>query len=344
MPQAEIKNGPHLLPKVPDIGGSLDLYPGIRWVRLPLPFELNHINVWLLEDQDGWTLVDTGLNADVVREAWESLFLTALNDKPIRRIIVTHYHPDHMGLVKYLWDKFRPELLMTAQTEACTRFLLQGAAAEEVRAIEAFCRIHGIDRVEQYTNFVTGARYRKIISGLPEPVSRIAADTVLHIGGYDWRPIIASGHAPGHMSLYCAERGLLISGDQVLPTISPNISVLATNPDEDALQAFLHSMQRFAGLDRDTTVLPAHGKVFTGLHARVNAIVAHHHERLNSVLVLCEEPLSLTEVAYGMFRRNLDGADYILALGEALSHLRYLHNRGKLEMHSDNGVRYFVRR
>jgi glyoxylase-like metal-dependent hydrolase (beta-lactamase superfamily II) len=343
MPQPEIKNSLCLLPKAPDSGGYLDLHPGIRWIRLPLPFELNHINVWLLQDQDGWTLVDTGLNADIVREAWESLFLSALDGKAIRRIIITHYHPDHMGLAKFLCDKFKPELLMTAETEANTRFLLRGADAGEVGAIQAFCRVHGIDRVEQYTDFVTGARYRKIISGLPEAVSRINADTVLHIGGDDWRPIIANGHAPGHASLYSAGRGLLIAGDQVLPGISPNISVTATNRDEDALRAYLHSMQRFTGLDSDTTVLPSHGKVFTGLHARVNAIVAHHHERLDLVLALCEEPLSLTEVAQGMFRKDLDGANYVLALGEALSHLMYLHNRGELEIFADNGARRFVR-
>lgn len=343
MPQPEINSSLCLLPKTPESGGYLDLYPGIRWIRLPLPFELNHINVWLLQDQDGWTLVDTGLNADIVREAWENLFLSALDDKPIRRIIITHYHPDHMGLAKFLWDKFQPELLMTAETEANTRFLLRGADAGEAGAIQAFCRLHGIDRVEQYTDFVTGARYRKIISGLPEAVCRLAADTLLSIGVDDWRPIIANGHAPGHASLYSAGRGLLIAGDQVLPGISPNISVTATNRDEDALQAYLHSMQRFIELDVDTKVMPSHGKVFTGLHARVNEIVAHHHERLDSVLALCERPLSLTEVAQGMFRKKLDGADYVLALGEALSHLMYLHYRGEMEIIADNGTRRFVR-
>ena len=344
MPQPEIKDSICLQPAAPDVGGCLDLFPDIRWVRLPLPFELGHINVWLLGERDGWTLVDTGFNAAGAREAWQGLFRTALDGKPIRRIIVTHSHPDHMGLAKFLWDEFQPELLMTGETEAFARFLLRGAEAEEVETIEAFCRTHNIDRVEQYTAFVTGAGYRKMVSGLPEGVSRITADSLLHIGGHDWQPVIANGHAPGHVSLYCAERGLLISGDQVLPTISPNISVQATNRDEDALQAYLHSMQRFTRLHKDTAVLPAHGKVFTGLHDRIAAIVGHHRDRLDKVLTLCEEPLCLAEVAPGMFRKKLDGSDYVLAMGEAMSHLVYLLNQGKLDTFIDNGVQRFVRR
>jgi len=326
----------------PSLGSYRDPFPGIRWVRLPLPFELNHINVWLLDDGDGWTLVDTGLDNAAVRDTWESLFSTALEGRPIRRIIVTHYHPDHMGLARFLWERFRPQLLMSADTAGRTRCLLQEAAAGELEHIAAFCRAHGIGDVGRYTAFVTGEGYRRMVSGLPEAVTVIDEDSMLCIGGRDWRPLIANGHAPGHTSLYCAEADLLISGDQILPTISPNISVHANNHDEDALHAYLTSLQRCARLGGETVVLPSHGRIFTGLHARIDGITTHHRERLDSARSLCVQPLCLAEVTPQLFRRRLQGNDYPLALGEALSHLIYLANRNDLDVVEEGGVQRFV--
>lgn len=326
----------------PTLGGFRDPLPGVRWLRLPLPFELNHINVWLLADGDGWTLVDTGLDDAAVREAWAALFTTALEGRPIRRIIVTHYHPDHMGLAHFLWERFRPQLLMSADTAARTRFLLQGSAACDLDRIAAFCRVHGIGDIERYIDFVTGEGYRRMVSGLPEAVTVIDEDSRLRIGGRDWLPLIANGHAPGHTSLHCAEAGLFIAGDQVLPSISPNISVHANNHNEDALHAYLTSLQRFARLPEDTAVLPSHGRVFTGLHGRLHSIAGHHRERLDRVRSLCTQPLCLAEVTPRLFRRKLEGSDYPLALGEALSHLVYLANRKELDVVEENGVRRFV--
>jgi len=311
-------------------------------VRLPLPFELHHINVWLLDDGDGWTLVDTGLDNSAIRDTWKSLFTTALAGRPIRRIIVTHYHPDHMGLTHYLWERFQPQLLMSADTAARTRRLLRGIAAGDRERIATFCRAHGIGEVERYTAFVTGEGYRRMVSGLPEAITIIDEDSRLHIGGREWQPLIANGHAPGHTSLYCAEAGLLIAGDQILPSISPNISVHANNRDEDALHAYLSSLQRFARLDGDTAVLPSHGRIFTGLHGRLDAIAAHHRERLAKVRSLCTQPLCLAEVTPRLFRKTLAGNDYPLALGEALAHLVYLANRNELDVVEEEGVQRFV--
>lgn len=331
-------------PSTPELAGSLALLPGIRWLRLPLPFQLDHINVWLMEETDGWTLIDTGIDASVAREAWQTLFRTALEGRPLRRVIVTHYHPDHMGLARFLWDEFRPEFVMTAETEARARFLLQEAEPDLIRDIASFCRTHGIDRVAQYTDYVTGAGYRKMVSGLPGDVGLVREGTPLRIGDRAWRPILANGHAPGHMSLYCEELGVLVAGDQILPDITCNVSVQATNRDEDALDAYLESMNRFADLPEDTLVLPAHGRVFTGLHARIDAITAHHRASLEKVLAICAAPLCLSEVAPRMFRKKLEGLTYCLALGEALSHLVYLHNRGELAVETVDGVRRFAAR
>jgi glyoxylase-like metal-dependent hydrolase (beta-lactamase superfamily II) len=336
--------GLHLHPSAPELAGNLELASGIRWLRLPLPFQLDHVNVWLIGEPDGWTLVDTGIDAAVTREAWRTLFRTALEGRPLRRVIVTHYHPDHMGLARFLWEEFRPEFVMTGETEARARFLLKGAEPELIEDIAAFCRAHAIDRVGQYTDYVTGAGYRKMVSGLPGDITCIDEVTTLLIGGRAWRPIIANGHAPGHMSLYCEELGLLIAGDQILPNITCNISVQATNRDEDALDAYLESMHRFTDLPEDTVVLPAHGRVFSGLHARIDAITAHHRASLDKVLAICAAPRCLTKVAPRMFRRKLEGLNYFLGLGEALSHLVYLHNRDEVVVETVDGVQRFARR
>lgn len=327
----------------PEIAQRVELLPGLFWARLPLPFELNHINVWLLEEEDGWALIDTGLHSPPVYEAWRTLYGTLLDDRRLKRIFVTHMHPDHIGLAEHLRATFNAEVYMTAATQDRGRLLWQGMDAESDSGIQEFCRSHGIDRVDDYAAFITGREYRRMISGIPEEAVLITDDSELRIGARAWTPIITGGHAPGHMSLYCEEENLLVSGDQILPTITCNISVFASNYPEDALDVYLNSLRRFEELPRDTLVLPSHGRVFTGLHERIDSIRAHHRETLERVLSLCEQPLCLGEVAPKLFRRKLEGANYSLAMGEAMAHIVYLVNRDELKMHEDEGICYFVR-
>lgn len=328
----------------PGIARGVEILPGLFWVRLPLPFELNHINVWLIRETDGWTLIDTGLDIPPVRKAWRVLRRTLLDDLPIQRIIVTHLHPDHIGLAEYLREIFDANVCMTAPTMHQAQLLWQGPEQEEESGIREFCHTHGIDRIDDYTDFTTGKGYRRIISGVPAETEIITEESVLQIGDHAWIPVISYGHAPGHLSLYCEELGVLISGDHILPTITCNISVFATNYPEDALGVYLESMHRFEQLPEDTLILPSHGQIFTGLHDRIGFISTHHRQTLDRILSLCEEPLSLGQVAPKLFRRSLEGANYSLAMGEAMAHLVYLYNRNEIMMHEEGGVRYFRRK
>lgn len=325
----------------PEIAQGMEILPGLFWVRLPLPFDLNHINVWLLEERNGWTLIDTGLNIPQVHEAWKILYHTLLDDRPIQRIIVTHLHPDHIGLACYLQQRFNAEVLMTSATEHHSRVLWQRTGPDEAAEIRSFCRSHGIDRADDYLAFITGKGYRRMISGIPDKITGLSEESTIRIGDHDWRAIITDGHAPGHMSLYCEKQGVLISGDHILPAITCNISVFASNYQEDALDAYLQSMQRFTELPEDTMVLPSHGRVFTGLHERIDFIKAHHRKMLDQVKFLCKEPLCLGEVAPKLFRRSLEGANYSLAMGETMAHLIYLSKRNEITMHEKDGVYYF---
>ncbi len=317
--------------------------PGILWLRVPLAGSLAHINLWLLDDGDSWALVDTGLDSQDCRDAWENLSAVVLPDKPVGRIIVTHYHPDHIGLAGYLGDKFQVDLSMTRGTAERARFLLDNKVDDWKEAIEAFCLLHGIKSVNLYTDFITGQRYRKAVSKLPGQIAFIDHEQSLTIGQYAWRPLVARGHAEDHLSLFCPELNLLISGDQILPVITSNVSVHFNNADEDALDEYLASMLRFSQLPEDTLVLPSHGRVFTGLHNRIARINASHERQLTKTYELCATPASAWDMAPRLFERRLDDLNLMLAFGETLAHLTYLQNQGKLKRQFNKETCYFSR-
>ena len=328
---------------VPEPGGYLEIRPGIFWLRIPLPGRLDHINLWLLDAGESWTLVDTGLAWPEARRAWDRIAADLVRDKPVGRIIVTHFHPDHVGLAGYLGGKFRAELAMTRVTAELTRFLLDADNDDWRETITAFCRLHGIGPEEQYLSFITGQRYRTAVSRLPETVTYLDHNRPITIGGRDWQPLVVCGHAEDHLALFCPDLELLISGDQVLPTITSNVALHANNnDDEDALDDYLTSMTRFAGLPEETLVLPSHGRVFTGLYNRVAAINHSHDRQLEQVHALCETPGCAWDLSPKLFSRPLDDFNRIMAFGETLAHLEYLHKRGKLEKEMRNGTCYYA--
>ena len=330
------------LEAVPEPGGYLEIRPGLFWLRVPLPGTLNHINLWLLDDGDSWTLVDTGINAQVTRVAWETLSAALLKDKPVSRIIVTHYHPDHVGLAGYLGDKFQADLFMTRVTAERTRFLLNSRVDDWREDTQSFCRLHGIQATDLYMDFITGQRYRQAVSKLPEQITFLDHGQPLTIGDHDWHPMVVRGHAEDHMSFFCPVLSLLISGDQVLPTITSNVGLHINNADEDALDEYLSSMTRFAQLPEETLVLPSHGRIFTGLYNRIAAIRHSHDKQLEKTYTLCATPASAWEVTPKLFERPLDELNLMLAFGETLAHLVYLQNRGKLKKQFNKETCYFA--
>lgn len=318
----------------PSLGGTLTVAPGIRWLRMGLPFALDHINLWLLEDGDGWTLVDCGIGLPEARDVWERVIEQELNGRPIRRIIVTHFHPDHIGQAAWLAERFGVDVHMTEGEWAVASESHGRSDAAAAEHLVALYRRHGLDAERADGLRGRGNSYRALVPDLPPPPRRLAEGDEIEIGADRWRVMIGRGHAPEHACLYCAERGLLIAGDQILPTISSNVSANGKE-DEDPLGYFLDSCRRFGALPPTTRVLPSHGKVFEGLAARADALIAHHAAHIENLREACREPRTATDLLPVMFRRKLDLHTLMFGMGETIAHLHHMHKAGLLRRSED---------
>jgi len=330
-------------PERPQPGGLVEVGPGVFWLRMPLPFALDHINLWLLEDGDGWTIVDTGICRDEVKALWRELLAGPMAGRPVKRVIVTHFHPDHVGLAGWLAAELAVAVWMS-QTEWLMAALLHGDELGEVAGRQvAFYRRHGLAEDWLEPVAARGNAYRKRVSAPPPAYRRIVEGEVIDVGGRGWRVIVGTGHAPEHACLYCESLGILISGDQILPKITPNVSVFATEPDANPLKLYLDSLQRFRPLPAGTLVLPSHGLPFLGLSARLDHLRVHHDARLDEVLAACTAPRSAAEIIPVLFRRTLDSHQITFAMGESLAHLAYLSAVGRLRQeHGADGVVRFA--
>lgn len=329
----------------PAPGDSAPIAPGVHWMRMPLPFALDHINLWLLQDGPGWTVVDAGYAMAETKALWERVFVLRLGGLPITRIIVTHYHPDHIGLAQWLCERWRAPLWITEKEWLHAR-VMSRSDQDFLVSRRDFARRAGLDEAASAAFAEHGAGYRRGVPAVPPSYRRIADGTRIEIGGREWRVVVGEGHAPELACLYCAETGVLIAGDQVLPRISPNVSVQAHEPEGDPLARFLASLARLRRfIPADTLVLPSHNLPFFGLHARLAALTAHHRARCEEILAACAAPRSAVELLPLLFRRPLDRHQTAFALGEALAHLHYLAARNLLEGElGGDGVNRFVRR
>jgi len=331
---------PH--PHPPAAGELTEVAPGVYWLRMPLPFQLDHINLWLLRDGEGWTIIDTGFPDDAVRAMWTQI-LDWL-DGPVTRLIVTHFHPDHLGLATWLMEKTGAPLSMTTGEFLTAHVVWHEVGGHGARFMVEQFRQHGLD-AEHLAKFEQrGSGYRRAVPALPEYYHRLMAGGVVRIDGKKWQILIGHGHAPEHLALYCAELGVLISGDMLLPRISTNVSVFAATPEADALCWYLDSLDEMArDIPAETLVLPSHGLPFTGVQERVQALHAHHEERLQALENSCEQaPQSAAELLDVLFNRALDTHQTMFAMGEAIAHLNYLEQAGRLSrsMDADGVIRY----
>jgi glyoxylase-like metal-dependent hydrolase (beta-lactamase superfamily II) len=315
----------------PPPGEILTVAPGVHWLRMPLPFALNHINLWLLDDGPGWTIVDTGYASPDTRAHWERIFASSLGGRPVTRIIVTHYHPDHIGLAGWLagrWDA----VFATTEKEWLNARMLSRDEGDDIAGIgRDFARRAGLDDAFATLFSERQKSYRRGVAGVPPAFFRLEDGAEVTIGGRLWRVVIGEGHAPEHACLHCAELGVLIAGDQVLPRISPNVSVSLHEPAGDPLDRFLASLARIRRLvPPDTLVLPSHNLPFYGLHTRIDELLAHHRARCGEILEACVRPMSAAELLPTLFRRPLDRHQTGFAVGEALAHLNYLKGQGTI--------------
>jgi len=329
---------PHETSPVP--GESVPVAPGVEWLCMPLPFALNHINLWLLEDGDGIAAVDTGIALDAVKTAWKS----ALTTRHLTRCIVTHFHPDHLGLAGWLEQETGAPLWMSQGEFLTAQAVREESGNYSVAAMCAFFRRHGLNDAAITALQERGNAYRRNVPLIPATYRRLFAGQNITIGQHQWRTIAGYGHAPEHMSLYCDELRVLISGDMLLPRISTNVPVLAANPLDNPLQWFLDSIDRFRELPADTLVLPSHGRPFRGLHARIDQLHAHHTERCEVLVDACRNtPHTAAELLGTLFGREIpDPHQTMFAMGEAIAHLNYLQNTGRMQRIEEDGVIRFV--
>ena len=329
---------------LPQPGEALDLAPGVRWVRMGLPFALDHINLWLLRDRidgrEGWTVVDCGITSDETRANWETVFAERLDGLPVLRLIATHFHPDHLGLAHWLSARWSgvpgglPEcrLWMSATDFNLARLASSSTVGMGGEAAAAFFGSHGLSDEGSLAKIRGRADYYpRMVPAVPAAFRRLMDGMTLDIGGRRWRCIAGYGHAPEHISLFCEEARLLISGDMVLPRISTNVSVVDVEPEADPLTLYLQSLQRFDELPADTLVLPSHGKPFTGLHPRLDQLREHHDERLAEVMAACSAaPTHAAGLLDVLFKRKLDLHQTTFAMGESIAHLNALWLAGRL--------------
>jgi glyoxylase-like metal-dependent hydrolase (beta-lactamase superfamily II) len=336
---------------LPASGETREVAPGVRWLRMGLPFALNHINLWLLEDRidsgagpvEGWTIVDCGIADDTTRAAWNAVFETQLDGKPVLRVIATHCHPDHIGLAEWLCARWQAPLWMTTGEYGFARMMSAALPGVDGTAMVPHFERNGVTDPAMLEK-LQGRKsyYPRLVPRVPEAYTRMQDGQSFNIGGRSWRVITGFGHAPEHAALHCAELDTLISGDMILPRISTNVSVFAIEPEANPVQQYLDSLTKYHDLPDDTLVLPSHGKPFHGLHTRIEQLRTHHAARLAEVIEACARPQSAADIVPVMFPRELDSHQLTFALGEALAHLHKLWFDGALtrSIGSDGVVRF----
>jgi glyoxylase-like metal-dependent hydrolase (beta-lactamase superfamily II) len=339
---------------LPAPGHTLEVAPGVRWLRMGLPFALDHINLWLLRDQQegvaGWTIVDCGIANGTTRAHWQRIFEHELQGLPVLRVIVTHMHPDHVGLADWLtahWSTPARQCRLwmsstdwhAARVASTTTTGFGGEASAQFFAHHGLTDAAALAEMRGRTNY-----YSSLVPQVPARYRRLMDGMVVTIGGQAWHCIAGYGHAPEHIALHCPALGVLISGDMVLPRISTNVAVYDGEPEGNPLPMFLHSITAMKTLPASTLVLPSHGKPFTGLHTRVDQLLAHHAARYAEVLAACSgQAHSAADMVPVLFKRVLDLHQMTFAMGEAIAHLHALADDGRMRrVPGVDGVMRFI--
>jgi glyoxylase-like metal-dependent hydrolase (beta-lactamase superfamily II) len=318
----------------PPVPGTIQrVADGVYWVRMPLPFALKWINLWLLRDDDGWTIVDTGVATEETRLHWRSIFETYLEGLPVKRVLITHMHPDHVGLAGWLTRKFDATLWMSRLEYLTCRTLVADTGRDAPDVAIAFYRAAGWSEDALDTYRVRFGGFGKAVSRLPDAYKRVSDGDDIMIGGRAWRVIMGCGHSPEHACFYQSDLNVLISGDQVLPRISSNVSVFPTEPEADTMSDWINSCHKLrAALPEDVLVLPAHNEPFVGLHNRLDDLISNHENALTRLANWIEEPKRVVDCFSPLFKRTIGPDALGMATGEAIAHLNCLIARGQAKI------------
>lgn len=332
------------LEAVPEPGEALAVAPGVLWLRLPLPLALNHINVYAIEDGEGWAIIDSGLSTKAAKAGWEAALAGPLGGRPVTRIICTHMHPDHIGLAGWLAERFDAPLLMSRLEFVTARMLLADEALGAPVGAEGFYRAAGWND-EQISAWRGGyGGFGRAVEAFPRRYRRLVENEILTLGGEAWRVVVGEGHSPEHVCLWRERDGVFIAGDQILPRISSNISIWPTEPEADPLGDWLASLEDLkARLPGDLLVLPSHGEPFYGVTTRLEALLRGHDVALKRLEKTLRQPCRAVDVFGALFARAVGDAVLGMATGEALAHLNYLERQGRARCARDgDGVDWWT--
>lgn len=341
--------------KHPAHGTTVEVAEGVFWLTMPMGGSLTHINLYLLEDDDGWFVVDTGLATTDTRDLWHEIFETSLRGKPVKGVICTHMHPDHIGQAGMITDHFRVPLYMTRSEYYQARTMFSGFSSYGANWLsQEFYQRQGMDtshmeragREWRRRSPGMAARFKKQAesseadhAAFPVGFRRLQEGDVLTIGGHDWLVMVGAGHSPEHACLFCKSLRVLISGDQILPVITSNVSVHPTEPEANPLKIWMESHDRFLDLPENTFVLPAHNLPFYGVRERLRALINHHEDRMLAIEEHCTTPHTAKALLPVLFKRELDARQMMMALGEAIAHCHLLLHRNRIERNlDDDGV------
>ena len=307
---------------------------GVHWLRMPVAFAPGHVNLWAIEDEDDegpcWTLVDAGFPDEATRANWLLALAGDLAGRPVRRILITHCHPDHFGLGQWLSAQTGARIWMSFGEYLMAQAWFATVPASEMGLMADFFTLHGLPPEQSDAMRFEGGRYRRTVGEVPVAMRRILPGEMLTIGGDAWQAIVGHGHSPEHMSFHRPNDPVLIAGDMLLPKISPNTPTLPFEPEADAVGQYLASIERFRALAPDTIVLPAHGDPYRGVQTRIDALQSHHAERLALIVEQCADAKSAADLLPVLFRRALDSFQTRFAMGEVIAHLNHLWQTGRL--------------
>lgn len=329
--------------EIPEGDTVVKVAPGVIWARIPLPWSLDHINVYLFDEGDSWTLVDTGAQGDRGRDAWAALEASVLDGKPIKHVVCTHMHPDHLGLAGWIAKRHDASFSMTQSEYLLAQHLWMSGSKNFPEEELNYLFRSGVSRsYEEKIRSAGFGNFKRGVHELPYSYNRLEDGSIFKMGGRRWRVVVGRGHSPEHACLECLDAPLFVSGDQILPRITANVSVFAREPMANPLAHWITSLDRMHDVAGDPLVLPAHGRAFKGLDNRLNSLIASHARKLGQLHKWCREERTAVETFPAMFRRKVTGFDFFMALGEANAHLHLLESLGFLERSFDGEVFRFV--
>ena len=331
----------YLLEQPPQTGVPTRVADDLYMLRLPLPFALDHVNVWLLEDTHSWTIIDSGLGSSDCLSIWENLLSGFLKHKPVEKLILTHYHPDHVGLSGDLVERTGAAVYMSRTEWLTANMLFHDTNGELNTGMLRSFKLNGLpDDLFKAMSKTTNI-FNDRCSGLPAAYQRLKHDDIIKILATDWQCRQGHGHSPEHISLYSKDRKILIAGDHILPKITPNIPMpfqqICANPIAD----YINSLNTFRDIGNDVMILPSHRLPFKGIGIRIDQLIEHHRERLDVLYEACDQPVSVYDILPVLFKRKLDINQMKFAMLEALSHMVYLQQAGKLTCSLENGVHLY---